>query len=622
MLAGGEPNIIPLPRLWQHAAFLHSGNVSDGLTQISYTFLVAFIKIISRGSSNLIPRFPVRVLLFVSHILFVALVIGCGEANAPEIRDLSTPLPMLPQHSPPNRTISGPNPTVALTSSQAGINAAGDAEEVKQGAADKIPKLTLLEIPQFFDVIVVEVTDATTIRVETEGRTSDDIGMLGLAPPDDLDTQTYGENRMGQRAACLRHWDRRAREFAEIRLRGRTVTLLLQGSTLAELFSSGRLQAIVMIGNEDFNATMVELGLARTSLGTGEARSREYLSLQSRAQSLNKGLWGCPPSTANPPDAATQTHPTTPSLQPGEQLPPALDLPGATADVAQPVPTAAPQPTLIVIATATPVSLPTLAQQPTAIPTPTPAPTHPPTPKSAPAPVPTPTPTVTPPPTPTPTATPTAIPIATPFVLVVPLPTRVLLPTATPTPLPIPIPTSVTAATSTPWPTYAPTPTPTPVPTAKPKPSPVPKPLPTAAPTPAPTATTTPLPTLTPVPTATPMPSPTATQVPTPTPIPTATPAPTPTATPIPTATPVPTLSPTPAPVPEPAPAGCREGQVDINSASVGDLQKIKHIGPSRAQQMPGLRPFSSVDDMLRIKGIGAKRLAEIKEQGIACVPG
>jgi DNA uptake protein ComE-like DNA-binding protein len=32
------------------------------------------------------------------------------------------------------------------------------------------------------------------------------------------------------------------------------------------------------------------------------------------------------------------------------------------------------------------------------------------------------------------------------------------------------------------------------------------------------------------------------------------------------------------------------------------------------------LRPFRSVDDMERIKGIGPQRLQEIKAQGIACV--
>lgn len=65
---------------------------------------------------------------------------------------------------------------------------------------------------------------------------------------------------------------------------------------------------------------------------------------------------------------------------------------------------------------------------------------------------------------------------------------------------------------------------------------------------------------------------------------------------------------------------GCGPGQIDINSASESELQKIKHIGSDRAKQIIDLRPFSSVDNMTKIKGIAAKRLADIKEQGVACV--
>ena len=554
---------------------------------------MAFAKVISSGTSNALLRFPVRVPLFVALLLFAALAISCGETSPRDARNLSNASPATPRTSPPNGTLSGPSSTVAFMSSQTRVSTADGAG--RPGEADKIPKLTVLGIPQLLDVAVVGVIDATTIRVETEDRVRDDIGMLGLQPPD---VEASGEYPTGQHSACLRHWDRRALEFGETRLQGRAVTLLLQGSTLAELFSSGRLQAVVMLGDEDFNATMLELGLAQTLLEGGDARSREYLSLQSRAKSLNKGLWGCPPPASSPPDLPTQTRPPAPSLQPEERLPATLGPSRATAVVGQPIPTNTPYPTLATTATATPPSLPTPAQQPTTTPAPTKAPTQHPTPTSAPTPTPTPQPTVTPLPAPIPTATPTTFPTATPFVLVIPVPTPVLLPTATPTPFPIPTPTPVPTATFTP--------SPTPVPTAAPIPSPAPTPVPTATPAPSPTPTS--------VPTPTPIPSPT------PIPVATATPTPAPTATPKPTATPVPTVAPTPTPAPEPAPAGCREGQVDINSASVEELQKIKYIGPVRAQQMLDLRPFSSVDDMIRIKGIGPKRLAEIKEEGIACV--
>ncbi|MGA0971793.1 MAG: ComEA family DNA-binding protein, partial [Ilumatobacteraceae bacterium] len=62
------------------------------------------------------------------------------------------------------------------------------------------------------------------------------------------------------------------------------------------------------------------------------------------------------------------------------------------------------------------------------------------------------------------------------------------------------------------------------------------------------------------------------------------------------------------------------DGCVDINTAGLDDLDRIVNIGPSRADQMLGLRPFSSVEDMIRISGIGEASLVEIIEQGLACV--
>lgn len=65
---------------------------------------------------------------------------------------------------------------------------------------------------------------------------------------------------------------------------------------------------------------------------------------------------------------------------------------------------------------------------------------------------------------------------------------------------------------------------------------------------------------------------------------------------------------------------GCAEGQIDVNSASKEELLNIIHIGDSRADGLITLRPFSSLDDLVRISGIGDGRVQDIKEQGIACV--
>src|SRR5699024_3398212 len=59
---------------------------------------------------------------------------------------------------------------------------------------------------------------------------------------------------------------------------------------------------------------------------------------------------------------------------------------------------------------------------------------------------------------------------------------------------------------------------------------------------------------------------------------------------------------------------------VDINQASIDEVQHIIHIGPDRAQILIDLRPFNTVDDLSRIKGIGPARIADIKSEGLACV--
>lgn len=62
--------------------------------------------------------------------------------------------------------------------------------------------------------------------------------------------------------------------------------------------------------------------------------------------------------------------------------------------------------------------------------------------------------------------------------------------------------------------------------------------------------------------------------------------------------------------------------RVEINTASKENLMRIVHIGSARADEIIRLRPFSSLDDLLRVSGIGVKILADIKEQGLAYVEG
>jgi DNA uptake protein ComE-like DNA-binding protein len=64
----------------------------------------------------------------------------------------------------------------------------------------------------------------------------------------------------------------------------------------------------------------------------------------------------------------------------------------------------------------------------------------------------------------------------------------------------------------------------------------------------------------------------------------------------------------------------CQAGQVDINNASIDELMKIVHISTVRAPEVVALRPFSSIDELTDVSGIGDVRLAEIKSEGVACV--
>lgn len=70
-----------------------------------------------------------------------------------------------------------------------------------------------------------------------------------------------------------------------------------------------------------------------------------------------------------------------------------------------------------------------------------------------------------------------------------------------------------------------------------------------------------------------------------------------------------------PPPVVE-APAGC----INLNTASFEELQGIIHIGPERAQDVIAMRPWSSVNQLIAISGIGQAKLSDIISEGKACV--
>ncbi|WP_035173720.1 ComEA family DNA-binding protein, partial [Lactobacillus equicursoris] len=60
-------------------------------------------------------------------------------------------------------------------------------------------------------------------------------------------------------------------------------------------------------------------------------------------------------------------------------------------------------------------------------------------------------------------------------------------------------------------------------------------------------------------------------------------------------------------------------GQVNINTASATELQKLNGIGEKKAQQIIAYRQekggFKSIDELKEVSGIGDKTFAAIKDQ-------
>lgn len=59
---------------------------------------------------------------------------------------------------------------------------------------------------------------------------------------------------------------------------------------------------------------------------------------------------------------------------------------------------------------------------------------------------------------------------------------------------------------------------------------------------------------------------------------------------------------------------------IDINDASLINLQNIVHINNARAAEVIELRPFDSIEELTKVNGIGPKRLEEIIVENKACV--
>ncbi len=50
-----------------------------------------------------------------------------------------------------------------------------------------------------------------------------------------------------------------------------------------------------------------------------------------------------------------------------------------------------------------------------------------------------------------------------------------------------------------------------------------------------------------------------------------------------------------------------RDHRLDLNTASLAELEALPNIGPVRARRIMDARPFQSAHDLLRVPGLGPK---------------
>lgn len=65
---------------------------------------------------------------------------------------------------------------------------------------------------------------------------------------------------------------------------------------------------------------------------------------------------------------------------------------------------------------------------------------------------------------------------------------------------------------------------------------------------------------------------------------------------------------------------GCTKGQIDINSASKKQLREIDHVGGDEAERIEKQRPFTSLAQLVEVKGLDDKDVRDIISEGKACV--
>ena len=80
-------------------------------------------------------------------------------------------------------------------------------------------------------------------------------------------------------------------------------------------------------------------------------------------------------------------------------------------------------------------------------------------------------------------------------------------------------------------------------------------------------------------------------------------------------ATPVPAVLPAQVADPPPPPLWMTSDRVDLNHATVSELQTLPGVGKVTAERIIAERPFGSVDHLARVGGLGPARIRAIAER-------
>ena len=204
------------------------------------------------------------------------------------------------QDAPPESLVPPPPTPILEATIAAGAQATVAASAVLADASTpvstKIPALASSPSPAFKPgtrgAIVTSIVDGDTFVVAFQDGSVDSVQLLGVDTPEIAYPNNPNEYGDITDTTCLDAWGDAAKKVVVGRLEGQVVALVLD-PVAGERGPSGRMLVYIELGGEDFNAALIELGLARVLAEGVFGRKAGYLALQEVAQREADGLWRC-----------------------------------------------------------------------------------------------------------------------------------------------------------------------------------------------------------------------------------------------------------------------------------------------------------------------------------------